>query len=297
MNPVLEIKGLGKNFRAGWRNKEIVALKDINLAVEAGETFGFIGPNGAGKSTTIKIVLSLIQPSQGSVLLNGLPVSDPDSRRGVGYVPENPSLPDAATPYEILDMALLLHRVRCDSRKTVILHWLEKFDLADNAYRPIRGFSKGMVQRTALAHALVTSPKFLILDEPLSGLDPIGRKDVVEILAEYRRGGGTIFLTSHVLHDVERLADRFGLIHLGSMRTVRTPQELIGGKQTFTVRSIGEAQIEPMQNDGGNRWYAEVGQDDVWSVLRNVERAGHQLIEVRPMLNLEQAFLSHVAGH
>lgn len=297
MKSVLDIKGLGKTFRSGWRQKEIVALKDVNLNVEAGETFGFIGPNGAGKSTTIKIVLSLIQPTQGSVLLNGLPVSDPHSRRGVGYVPENPSLPDAATPYEILDMALVLHQVRCSSRKALIQEWLEKFDLAGNMYRPIRGFSKGMVQRTALAHALVTSPSFLILDEPLSGLDPIGRKDVVEILSQYRKSGGTIFLTSHVLHDVERLADRFGLIHQGTLRTVRTPQELIGGEQTFSVRSIGERQIEPMTNDGGSRWYAEVDQSRLWSVLRDLERAGHQLIEVRPMLNLEQAFLTHVVGH
>lgn len=295
MTAVLELKGLGKVFRAGWKRREVVALRDVDLTVHEGETFGFIGPNGAGKSTTIKIVLSLIRATSGEALLNGLPVDDPNARRGVGYVPENPSLSDAATPYEILDTALRLHRTAVDSRKTRILHWLERFGMASEAYRPVRGFSKGMQQRTALAHALVTSPRFLILDEPLSGLDPIGRRDVVDILSEYSAQGGSIFLTSHVLHDVERLADRFGLIHKGEMRTVQTPQELLGGQQRYLVRSVGRGPVAGMTAEPGERWQAEVEGDALWALLHALEQAGHQIVEVKPGLSLERAFIEHVS--
>ena len=119
------------------------------------------------------------------------------------------------------------------------MYWLDRFGLAHVARKPIRGFSKGMAQRTALAHAFSVKPRLLILDEPLSGLDPVGRKDVVDILSEYRQQGGTVFFTSHVLHDVERVADRFGFIHEGVLQTVQSPAELFDGEQMVTVRTIG----------------------------------------------------------
>ena len=146
-------------------------------------------------------------------------------------------------------------------------------------------------QRTALAHAMAVQPRLLILDEPLSGLDPIGRRDVVDILAEYRQKGGTIFLTSHVLHDVERLADRFGLIHKGELRAVRAPGELAGADDRVLVRSQGAAACSGMVAEPGGRWVVEVPRPQLWHTLMAIQAAGHTLIEIRPTLSLESVFL------
>jgi ABC-2 type transport system ATP-binding protein len=173
------------------------------------------------------------------------------------------------------------------------MRWLERFSLGEAANKVVRGFSKGMAQRTALAHAMVVEPRLLILDEPLSGLDPIGRRDVVEILSEYHRQGGTIFLTSHVLHDVERLADRFGMIHKGELKTIQSPNELVGDQELVTVRSVGEGQVAGMTAESGGRWFVEVRRSALWSTLQEIDKAGHTLIEVKPTLTLESAFLRY----
>lgn len=282
---------LCKVYRQGWRATPLVALKELSLSVEAGEVFGFIGPNGAGKSTAIKILTGVSRPSSGTAKLFGVDVGLPEARRGLGYVPENPSLPDYLNPLEILSMGLALHGARIPNARAHCLNWLDRFGLSAASTKVVRGFSKGMAQRTALAHAMAVRPRLLILDEPLSGLDPIGRRDVVEILSEYKREGGTIFLTSHVLHDVERLADRFGLIHRGQMRTVQTPGELVGASQTFTVRTIGPVAIEGMRSESGDRWTAEVVSADLWQFLEAAQKAAHTIIEVRPALSLESAFM------
>jgi ABC-2 type transport system ATP-binding protein len=177
------------------------------------------------------------------------------------------------------------------------MRWLDRFGLAQVANKVVRGFSKGMAQRTALAHAMAVEPRLLILDEPLSGLDPIGRREVVDILSEYRQQGGTIFLTSHVLHDVERLADRFGLIHKGELRAVRTPGELVGEDERVLVRSAGVAALmDGMQAEPGGRWVVEVSRTELWNTLRVLESGGHSLIEIKPTLSLETAFLNVVKG-
>src|ERR1019366_3085613 len=149
-------------------------------------------------------------------------------RRHVGYVPESPTLYEQLTPLEILRSGMALHGIRRDDAEAWCIKWLDRFSVGHVARRRVRELSKGTAQRVALAHAMVVAPRLLILDEPLSGLDPIGRQDVVDILSEYQHGGGTIFLTSHVLHDVERLADRFGLIHKGELKTIQSPNELVG---------------------------------------------------------------------
>lgn len=294
MTTVIRIEGLHKSFRAGWRRSPVKALSDVSMNVEQGEVFGFIGPNGAGKSTTIKILLGLIRPSGGRVELLGRPVVDPESRRGLGCVFENPSFPDQLTPLEILRMGCKVNAVAVDDIDTHCLHWIERFSLSAAARRPVKGFSKGMVQRTALAHALALHPRLLILDEPLSGLDPIGRRDVIDVLVDYRRQGGTIFLTSHVLHDIERLADRFGLIHQGQLRAVSTPAELAGGDDLLTIRSMGTAPLAGMVEETAGRWTVELPRSEVWAMLEALRAAGHTLIEVKPTLSLESAFMRAV---
>lgn len=292
----IQLDSISKFYRQGVFKPLRQVLHDVSLQVQTGEAFGFVGPNGAGKSTSIKILMGLIPPAHGHAKLFGLPVTDADSRLGVGYVPENPLLYDLLTPYETLAAVLTFHRKKVGNVRQHCMRTLERLSLADVADRPLRSFSKGMVQRTALAQALVIEPRLLVLDEPLSGLDPIGRRDVVDILMDYRQQGGTVFFSSHVLHDVERLADRFGLIHKGVLRTVQSPHDLVGGDQTLVVRSLGEAAVAGMKADVGGRWFGEVSQSQLWALLELLRAAKHQIIEVKPALSLEKAFLRAVEG-
>lgn len=295
MTAAIVIEGLEKSYRRKWKSPAVLALRGVSLTVEVGEAFGFIGANGAGKSTTIKILMGLIGASGGSVRIFDLPVEDPAARRGLGYVPENPYLYDYLTPLEILAMGLRLHRARVDDVDRHCRQWLDRLGLAAVAGKPIRSFSKGMTQRVAIAQALCIKPRLLVLDEPLSGLDPIGRRDVVEILSDYKRAGGTLFFTSHVLHDVERLADRFGLIHEGVLRAVCAPAELTGDQETVLVRSFGQSPVDGMREDFSGRWIGEVPSPELWARLEALRAAGHVLLEVRPTLSLEVAFM-HAVG-
>ena len=297
MSKAIYLEHLSKTYQAGFfARKQIAALQDLSLSVDLGEAFGFIGPNGAGKSTTIKLMMGLLKPSSGQASLLGVPAEQPVARQGVAYVPESPLLYDNLTPLETLRLGCRIHKLQVADLDAHCMQWLERFGIAHVANKLIRGFSKGMTQRTALAHALVIQPRLLVLDEPLSGLDPIGRKDVVDILMEYRQSGGTLFFSSHVLHDVERLADKFGLIHKGVLRTVQSPHELLGKEQVLTVRSSGEAAVQGMLPEVAGRWRAEVGQADLWALLQALQAAGHQVIEVKPALTLERVFLEYVQG-
>lgn len=288
----IELHGVSKSFRQ--KRITVDAIREMSLSVGQGEVFGFVGPNGAGKSTTIKILLDIINDYRGEVSIFGVSARDPGSRRGVGYVAESAALYDQLTPMEILGAGLALHGVRRADAADWCMRWLERFSVAHVARRPLRQLSKGTAQRVALAHAMVTSPRLLILDEPLSGLDPVGRKDVVDILDEFRHDGGTVFLTSHVLHDVERLADRFGLIHRGELRTIRSPNELVGEDETVVVRSSGAHPVEGMHPERDGRWSMQARRSELWQVLPALERAGHVLIEIRPSLTLENAFMHYI---
>jgi ABC-2 type transport system ATP-binding protein len=296
MTTAIEVSGLTKDYRKGWRGTTVSALRGISLSVDQGESFGFVGPNGAGKSTTIKILIGIAEATAGTAEIFGVPVNEPTARMGVGYVPENPYLYDYLTPTEILTMSLRLHRVKVPDIKSQCATWLERLGLAQVADRAIRTFSKGMTQRVAIAQALCIKPRLLMLDEPLSGLDPVGRRDVVDILAEYKQAGGTLFFTSHVLHDVERLADRFGLIHQGELRAVRSPAELAGEEDSLSVRSLGVKPVEGMRNDSAGRWVGEVPRSGLWQRLAALRDAEHVLIEVRPTLSLESAFMRAIGA-
>jgi ABC-2 type transport system ATP-binding protein len=290
MTAAIEIHELRKTYPRTWASPAFEALKGVSLKIEQGEVFGFIGPNGAGKSTAIKILTGVMSPSAGMASLFGVDVGQPESRRGLGYVPENPSLPDYLTPMEILSMGLALHDRKPANPRAHCLRWLERFDLAEVTNKVVRGFSKGMAQRTALAHAMAVEPRLLILDEPLSGLDPIGRRKVVEILSEYRQQGGTIFLTSHVLHDVERLADRFGLIDRGKLLAIQSPNDVVADEEYVTVRSAGENPVQGFVAESGGRWVGEVKREELWIRLEALQAAGHKIIEIKPTLSLESAF-------
>jgi ABC-2 type transport system ATP-binding protein len=291
---VLEFSAVGKSFRR--RRSEVRALHDVTFSIDEGEVFGFVGPNGAGKSTTIKIMLDVITDYEGAVKISGVSAREAIARKGVAYVPETPALYEQFTPLEVLRTGLDMCGVRRDDVEAYCMDWLERFSVGHAAKRRVRELSKGTVQRVALAHALAVAPRLLVLDEPLSGLDPVGRRDVVEILLDFKRQGGAIFLTSHVLHDVERIADRFGLIHKGELRAVRAPSDLVGEDERVLVRSLGTTAVAEMSAEPGGRWVAEISRPALWPLLDALKDAGHVLLEIRPALSLETAFLHVVKG-
>jgi len=286
---------VSKTYKKSWGRGAFLAVDGITLVVAEGEAFGFIGANGAGKSTTIKILTGALQASAGSASVLGRPVAEPLSRHGLGYVPENPCLPDLLTPFEILSMGVRLHRLGVDRPEAHVMGWLERFSLAHVAKKPIRTFSKGMTQRVALAHAMAVRPRLLILDEPLSGLDPIGRREVVDIVAEYNQQGGTVFFSSHVLHDVEYLADRFGLIHQGRLLTVRSPQELAAERADRFVASFqSDAAVDGASHVRAQQYQKEMPQHELPAFLQRLEVAGARLLGVRHAVSLETVFLDLV---
>lgn len=295
MTSAISLHNLSKTYRDKKR-QSFTALSDVTLDVQHGEAFGFVGPNGAGKSTTIKILMNIINADAGDARLFDVPVTEHAARKGVSYVPENLYLYDYLTPLEMLLMGARMHGLPEAGLKMHCMQVLEQFSIAHVANKRIRQFSKGMTQRTALAHALVCKPKLLILDEPLSGLDPIGRKQVVDILTEYRNLGGTIFFTSHVLNDVERLGDRFGIIYRGMLRTVSTPGELVHSEESlFKVRYAGDQAIAGAQQEKPGRWKLQVPQQDLWTALESLKHTGQEIIDVkRDEPTLEQAFMKFI---
>lgn len=296
MTAAIRIDGVGKTYPAGWRKPARPALNAVSLQIDCGEIFGLIGPNGAGKSTLIKILVGALRPTSGEASIFECDVRDPEARRGLGFVPENPSLPDFLTPYEILLMARRLTGCHRADERRHCMYWLERLELAEVAHRRLREFSKGMLQRAALAHALAIEPRILILDEPLSGLDPRGRKAVVDILDDYRKSDGTLFFSSHVLHDVERLADHYGLIHAGDLVTIQAPGEMLHDDQTVTVRSRGAVAVSGFVAERDGRWRGDVRRDELWAALDALRSAQHALLEIRPTLALEDVFFRYVVS-
>ncbi len=298
MSVAIRIDNLCKIYPRSWGGKSTPAVVDVSLSIDEGETFGFIGPNGAGKSTTIKVLTGVLRSTSGRAELFGRDVALPEARVGLGYVPENPSVYDFLTPLEILTMGMRLHKTRVADEKRHCLGWLDRFSLAQVANKMVRSFSKGMTQRVALAHALAIKPRLLILDEPLSGLDPIGRKDVVDILDEYRLGGGTLFFSSHVLHDVEAIADRFGLIHQGRLLTIRSPQEVVADqadRYVLRYRSASGA------NGAGEAVHAglhllEAGASELAEAIARVQASGGVVQDVLPKISLETVFFRTIAS-
>ncbi|MGE0919179.1 ABC transporter ATP-binding protein [Trichlorobacter lovleyi] len=210
------IEGVSKSYCIE-SGKKVAAVHGLSLAVSRGEVFGYIGPNGAGKSTSIKLLLDLIRPDTGTITINGLPSSNEASRAKIGYLPENPYMYDFLTASEYLRYAGNLSDMDTSSiaQRSELL--LEKLKLDQASNRRISSYSKGMQQRTAIAAALIHDPDLVVLDEPMSGLDPLGRKLIFDLIAELKKQGKTVFISSHVLTDIERLCDRVGIIVQGRL--------------------------------------------------------------------------------
>jgi ABC-2 type transport system ATP-binding protein len=217
----IEIQGLSKEYAVGfWKKLRRPALKPLTLNVEAGETFGFLGPNGAGKTTTLKLLMGIIFPTSGSATILGKDLLDPEVKRKIGFLPEQPYFYDYLSAPELLDYYGQLSGVPAELREQRIADLLGRVGLSDVGNKQLRKFSKGMLQRVGIAQAIIHDPEVVFLDEPMSGLDPVGRHEVRELIQGLKDQGKTIFFSTHILSDAEALCDRVAVIHKGELRGV-----------------------------------------------------------------------------
>lgn len=285
----IDIFGLSKVFR-GRRLAVVEALTGLSLSIDSGEIFGFLGPNGAGKSTTIKLLLGLIRPTSGRASILGVDVGSSRARRSVGYLPENPAF------YDYLNAAEYLSVVgRCFGMGEDLLlrrseEVLKQLELWDARKRPMRSYSKGMVQRVGLAQALFHDPEVYILDEPMSGLDPLGRALVKEIMIDLKRRGKCVFFSTHITADVESVCDRVGVIVKGEMKCVRKVDEI-------TVGGITGYQVRYRSDDDNAPDTLHVPKEDLPDTLSRLQSEGSQVLVVEPVRkNLEEFFVDIVRG-
>ncbi|MDW7773839.1 MAG: ABC transporter ATP-binding protein [Desulfobulbaceae bacterium] len=237
---IIICRDVSKAYQTGFTGTRTQkALADFNLKVAKGEVFGIVGPNGAGKSTILKILMGFVRPDAGAATIAGNRAGDLNIRRQIGYLPENPSLYRHLSVTDHLIFAARTAGMSGRETRKRIDEILQNVNLAHAAKPPIKTFSKGMTQRAALAYALFLKPEILILDEPMSGLDPLGRNLVVEIIRQYKEASTTILFSSHILADVEHICTRIGVMNKGEMAAVTTPEELLHmdlGKHTGASR-------------------------------------------------------------
>jgi len=243
--PAVRIEELTKLYRANWSLRSSVGLDHLSLEVRRGEVFGYLGPNGAGKTTTLKILTGLLKPTSGRAWLLGESIERVGSRRSLGFLPEQPYFYDYLTGIEYLEFVARLSGMPAHGASRAARHWFGRVGLGDRPRLVLRKYSKGMLQRLGLAAALVHSPQLVILDEPMSGLDPFGRRDVRDLILEQRERGVTVMFSSHILPDVEMLCDRVAIVFKGRLERVATVRDLVhGGNRAVEVRVEGTPFVE-----------------------------------------------------
>lgn len=250
---VVVAENLTKTFVSSFRRKRVTALNGLDLDVRPGEVFGLLGPNGAGKSTTIKLMIGLIRPTSGSVRLLGKPPWDVDAKRAIGYLSENPSFYPYLTGSEFLDYCGGLLGIQARERRAIIERYLKDMNLWESRDTRLKKYSKGMIQKLGFVQALLGEPRLLILDEPMSGLDPMGRRLVREGIFEVRARGGTVLFSSHILPDVETICDRVGILVDGRLQRIVTldGQSMDENTQVELIMdSVGQHIIEDIVSKG-----------------------------------------------
>jgi ABC-2 type transport system ATP-binding protein len=282
----IETRGLQKIYYSGFLRRPFTGLDGLDLEVRRGEVFGFIGPNGAGKTTTIKCLVGLQYPTAGQAFLLGSSIAEPESRRPLGFLPERPYFYQHLTAREFLDFYGQLFDVPKPLRSKRIDDLLARVDLARVADVPLRTFSKGMLQRAGVAQALINSPELIVLDEPMSGLDPLGRKLIRDLILEERRAGRTVFFSSHVLSDVQSICDRVGLIAGGRLRAIGSIDELLS-EQVESVDCTLKAPTalvlpgEVVATQGDER-VLRLPPDQLDNLLEKLRAGGGQVVQIQP---------------
>jgi len=293
---------LEKRFRLGLTRKSVHAVQGISFSVPAGDIFGFLGPNGAGKTTTIKMLTGLIRPSAGTATLLGEAVPSARARQKIGFLPENPYIYPYLTPQEFVEMCGRLSGLRGAALRDRSRQVLARTGVLYAADRPARRLSKGMLQRTGLAAALVGDPELLILDEPMSGLDPVGRKEVKDLIVDERRNGRTIFFSTHILGDVETLCDRVVILRRGRvvvsgklddlLKSESQRVSVVFGAPSEQLSSYCQAQGHTLEVAGGRLRVEIEGRHLVAPLLSQALAAGVTIEEVTPRHEtLEELFV------
>lgn len=297
----IEIQNLSKDYAVGVFKKQLrPALKSLSLTVETGETFGFLGPNGAGKTTTLKLLMGIVFPTSGSAKILGKDCLDPDVKCKIGFLPEQPYFYDYLSAPELLDYYAQLSGVPPAARKQRIGPLLERVGLGDAGRTQLRKFSKGMLQRVGIAQAIIHDPEVIFLDEPMSGLDPLGRHEVRELIQGLKDEGKTIFFSTHILSDAEALCDRVAVIHKGELRGVGVVNDLRSslaeqteviwqGKQALADSSglVTESHVT------GDTVRATVATADLDTLLERLRQQRARLVSVTPLQGtLEEYFLA-----
>jgi ABC-2 type transport system ATP-binding protein len=304
-SPALDIRGLSKSYRIGHlRGKRRPALRDLTLQVPRGAVFGCLGPNGSGKSTTLKLLLGLIFPDSGDATILGHPIGARAARQSLGYLPENPYFYDYLTPHEYLDYAGRLFGLPPGARKDRARELLDLVGLAQAADVQMRRFSKGMLQRLGVAQALVNRPELVFLDEPMSGLDPLGRRSVREIILRLKAEGSTVFFSTHILSDAETLCDEVAVLRGGSVVAKGRLDQIL--KLDVTHMEVLVSGLGPQDLSGlpagveiframGERLVLHVPEKQLGSVVVAVEQRGGRVLSVQPVRqSLEDYFFAEV---
>jgi ABC-2 type transport system ATP-binding protein len=302
---VLRAAGLEKTFRKPFTGRRVPAVRNVSFDVARGEIFGFVGPNGAGKTTTIKMLMGLIAPTSGRIDILGVRVPAPDVMARVGFLAENPYVYPYLTPREFVELCGRLSGLKGADLRERATRVIERVGLADAIDRPARAHSKGMLQRVGLAAALVHDPELLVLDEPMSGLDPVGRKDVRDLIVEEKQRGRTVFFSTHILGDVETLCDRVCILRRGEVVVAGALRDLLTEDKRHSevvVSGAGEALREALaalamstREVGGELVLEVEGEAGVRAVVEKALASGATLRSVNPKREkLEDLFVREV---
>ena len=304
-SPVVLTSELRKVYRTGfWMNQKIVSLKSCSLQVYRGETFGLLGRNGAGKTTLLKLLLSIIRPTSGRGLLLGKPLGDRAAKQNIGYLPENAYLYDFLTGWEFLSWSAQLFQIPKKVQKQRIPQLLEMVGLSkfDARKKQMRRYSKGMQQRVAMAQTLINDPDLIFLDEPMSGLDPVGRYQMREIILNLKKQGKTIFFNSHILNEVELICDRIAILNKGELICSGNLSQLLGAPNTYRVKGKGgdweslQKWIPNLQSLTDGCWQGEL-EGEMYDFLASLRLMGGYLLTLttyRP--SLEEFFIQKIQG-
>jgi ABC-2 type transport system ATP-binding protein len=296
----IEIENLTKDYPYGFLHlKKKRSLEGLTMQVEDGEVFGFLGPNGAGKSTTIKLLVGLIFPEAGTARILGKPITDIEMHSDIGYLPEQPYFYDYLTAAEVLDYFARFHDLAAADRSERVARMLKKVGLETARKIQLRKYSKGMLQRVGLAQAILHDPKVVILDEPMSGLDPIGRREVRDIILELKREGRTVLFSTHILSDAEMLCDRVGVIVGGKLRGVGAPGEIVDMKTQgmeilfeLQANATNAAAIIAKATKTGERYRMQVVEEELYGALEQLRAAGAKILSVAQVkATLEEYFM------
>src|SRR5438132_10090313 len=297
----IETLGLTKDFPVGfWLAKKRRALEGLSVQIEAGQIFGLLGPNGAGKSTAIKLLMGLIFPTAGTARILGRPISDVRMHRDIGYLPEQPYFYDYLTAAEVLDYFARFHDLTAADRKDRVDRMLKKVGLETARKIQLRKYSKGMLQRGGLAQAILHDPKVVILDEPMSGLDPVGRREVRDIILELKTDGNTVRFSTPILSDAETLCDRVGVIVGGKLRGVGAPGTLVdmktlGMEILFELTKQSNVPLLSRATRTGECYRLQVPEQELYGAIEQLRGAGARIRLVSQVkATLEEFFMNLV---